>query len=125
MGAIVAANVAWGDAYVRGDGAGLASLYAEDARLMTEAGDVTGPSAIREWLLSRRAGADSVRGTATTTDQLDVAGDRAYEAGTLTYSLVAGTPAGSTRELRVRYSNFWQRQPDGRWLIVRSLRPVP
>jgi ketosteroid isomerase-like protein len=102
MGIIVGQNVTWGDALVRGDSATLGSVYAADAALMTSEGDVTGRPAIQHWLLQHRAAlADSVHATGTITDQLDVAGDRAYEAGTLTYTLVSRRQPGPARQLKV------------------------
>jgi len=119
MGAIVSANVRWGDALVRGDSATLGALYTDSAAFMTAGGDVTGRAAIVIALMGARGvGRDSLHGTATATDQLDVAGDRAYEAGTLTYTYA------SSRTLKVRYVNFWQQSGD-RWLLSRSLRPLP
>ena len=123
MGVIVATNVSWGDALVRGDSATLTSLYASDAVLMTPAGDVTGSAAIVSRLMkARRLAGDSIQGTAAVTDQLDVAGDRAYEAGTLEYTVMS--PQGSTRSVKVRYVNFWQLDA-GRWQLRRSFRPLP
>lgn len=123
MGSIVAVNVSWGDALVRGDSAALASLYTDDAVLMTTAGDVTGkPAIVAALMAARRPGGDSIHATATSSDQLDVAGDRAYEAGTLSYTVVS--PSGTPREVKVRYVNFW-RLAAGRWQLHRSLRPLP
>jgi ketosteroid isomerase-like protein len=123
MGEIVANNVLWGDALVRGDSTRLASLYTDDAALMGRPGDVTGKSAIVTTLMSgRRVDGDSIHGTATSTDQLDVAGDRAYEAGTITYTLVSSD--GTPRKVTVRYVNFWRRASGG-WQLSRSLRPLP
>ena len=53
---------------------------------------------------SRRPAGDSIHGTAAVTDQLDVAGERAYEAGTLEYMMIS--PAGKTRSVKVRYAEF-------------------
>lgn len=123
MGAIVANNVTWGDALVRGDSSALSSVYADDAVLMLREGDVTGKDAIVTSLMSaRRSGRDSIHGTATSTDQLDVAGDRAYEAGTLTYTVAS--PSGTPKKVTVRYVNFWQLAA-GSWHLHRSLRPLP
>ena len=123
MGAIVGVNVLWGDALVRGDSAALASAYTEDAVLMTPNGDVTGKALVVARLLSgRRPAGDSIHGTRAASDQVDVAGDRAYEAGTLTYVIVS--PGGKTREVNVRYVNFWQLEA-GSWKLRRSLRPLP
>ena len=64
---------------------------------------------------------DSIFATNTDTESLDIAGDRAYEAGTITFTVgPAGARPRNTAE--VRYITFWQRTPDGQWLIRRSLR---
>ena len=68
---------------------------------------------------------DSLHATRTETSQLDVAGDRAYEAGTLTYTMVSRGKPGPTRDTTVRYVTFWLRSPQGHWQMVRSLRPLP
>ena len=123
MGAIVGMNVAWGDALVRGDRATLASALLHDAVLMTATGDVTGRDSIVAALMSaRRPAGDSIHATAAATDQLDVAGDRAYEAGTLTYTVISRP--GTTAQVTVRYVNFWQLDA-GSWKLRRSLRPLP
>lgn len=126
MGAIVGMNVAWGDYHSRGDAAGLASLYAENAVLMTPQGDVTGKAAIRqhfERLFQLRT--DSILATNTATETLDVAGNRAYEAGTVIFTLGPRSGPGGSREHKVRYMTFWQQELDGRWLVRYSLRPSP
>ena len=126
MGAIVAANVAWGDALVRGDSLRLMNAYTSGAVLLTDSGDVSSPARIRDWLLARRAALqDSLHGTRTNTDHLEVATDRAYEAGTLAYILIRRDHPGQRREHVVRYATFWHRSPDGRWLMDKSLRPLP
>ena len=125
MGAIVATNVAWGDYHSRGDVAGISTLYTDDAVLMTVAGtDVVGQTAIREHfthLFATRP--DSILATNSATETLDVAGDRAYEAGTVTFTLQTKHGGTGPRTQVVRYMTFWQKTPDSRWLIRRSLRP--
>ena len=122
MGAIVATNVTWADALVRGDSTALRSVYLPDAVLMTSEGDVKGADAIVSRLLAtRRAIKDSIHGTATSTDRLDVAGDRAYEAGTISYTVVTSS---KSREVKARYVNFWQLAA-GRWQLTLSFRPLP
>lgn len=126
MSAIVAANVAWGDALVRGDSLTLMQAYTSGAVLLTDSGDVSSPAGVRDWLLARRAALkDSLYGTRTNTDHLEVARDRAYEAGTLAYILIPRDNPGQRREHVVRYATFWHRSPDGRWLMDKSLRPLP
>jgi len=124
IGVVVGINVQWGEKFNRGDAAGLAAFYALDAVLMTPGGDVRGSEAIqahfRRLFAERR---DTVLQSTMDTETLDVAGDRAYEAGTISYRLrPRGNPAGGERSDAVRYVTFWVRGPDGRWLIQRSLR---
>ena len=124
MGAIVGANVAWGDYHSRDDAGRIAALYTDDAVLMTAPGhDVVGRGAIREYfqhLFATRP--DSILATNSVTETVDVAGDRAYEAGTVTFTLRAKRGGTTPRTQVVRYITFWQKAPDGRWLIRRSLR---
>lgn len=124
MGPVIGANVAWGDRYGRGDAAGLAALYTEDAVLMTPAGDVVGRLAIQEHFGQLfRTRPDSVLATSSSTEVLDVAGPRAYEAGTLEITVGPRAGVGPVTQRVVRYITFWQQGPDGRWLIRASLRP--
>lgn len=126
MSAIVAANVAWGDALVRGDSLALRNAYTSGAVLMTDSGDVSSPTGIRDWLLTRRTRLkDSLYGTRTNTDHLEVAVDRAYEVGTLAYILIPRDHPDQRREHVVRYATFWHRSPNGHWLMDKSLRPLP
>lgn len=126
MGPVVGVNVVWGDRYARGDAAGLASLYAEDAVVMTSAGDVVGRQAIQEHFARLfRARPDSVLATSSSTEVLDVAGPRAYEAGTLEFTLGPRVGRGPVTQHAVRYMTFWQQTADGRWMIRVSLRPDP
>ncbi|MGH7322208.1 MAG: YybH family protein [Candidatus Rokuibacteriota bacterium] len=124
MAAIVGVNVTWGDHYNRGDAAALTAMDAPDAVVMMREGDATGTEAIRrhfERLFTTRR--DTVLASNVSTEALDVAADRAYEAGTVTYSLASRRNPGATRrEVRVRYITFWQMTPEGRRLIRRSLR---
>jgi uncharacterized protein (TIGR02246 family) len=124
MGAMVATNVTWGDLHSRGDASGLAALYTEDAVLMRAGDDVVGRAAILKHFQGVvRTRPDSILATSTATETIDVAGDRAYEAGTVIYTVrPRADPTAAPREIQIRYVNFWQRQPDGRWLIRRSHR---
>lgn len=124
MGEIVGRNVMWGDLFARGDAEALAQLYAANAVLMTPQGDLVGTDAIRDhFILLFATRTDTILGTNTATEALDVAGNSAYETGTLARTV---RPLGDTtappRETRLRYSTWWERAPDGQWLIRRSLR---
>ena len=122
LGAFIGQNVMWGDRHGRGNAQALAMMYTEDAVLMTPKGDIVGREAILrhfERLFATRT--DSIFATSTDTESLDVAGDRAYEAGTITFTVGPRGP-GPGAPRKVRYVTFWQRMPDGQWLIRRSLR---
>ena len=122
LGAFIGQNVMWGDRHSRGDAQGLAAMYAEDAILMAPEGDVVGRDAIRRHFEKLFAGrTDSIFATNTETETLDIAGDRAYEAGTITFTIGPRGPGPGTPR-PVRYVTFWQRTPEGQWLIRRSLR---
>lgn len=127
LGPVVAANVAWGDYLARGDAAGLAGLLAADAVLMLPEGDLTGRETIRSWLERRIAErADTILATETLTETLDVAGDRAYEAGTLVFTMGGRDRSDAAPvRIRARYLTFWQRETGGSgeyWSIRRIYR---
>jgi uncharacterized protein (TIGR02246 family) len=105
-----------------GDAAGMATFYAEDARLLAEHADlVRGRDAIeRFWreAISRARAANAVR--TISLDEVISSGDLGYALGTV----VVRIPAD--RELTTKYATVWQRDPDGRWrLAVDSSSPNP
>ena len=105
-----------------GDAAGMASFYAEDAKLLAENADlVRGRGAIeRFWreAISRARTADAVR--TISLHEVASSGDLGYALGTV----VVRIPSG--RELTTKYATIWQRGADGRWrLAVDSSSPNP
>jgi uncharacterized protein (TIGR02246 family) len=122
MGAVIGQNVQWGDRHSRGNAVALAGMYTDDAVLMAPAGDIVGRDAIRRHFEHQFAArTDSIFATNTETETLDVAGERAYEAGTITFQVGPRGSGPGTPQV-IRYVTFWQQQADGRWLIRRSLR---
>jgi len=121
MGALVGTNVLWGEYYNTGNATALIGLYLDDAVVMQPSGDLVGREAIlayyRQLFESRT---DSIVSSSVDTEALDVAGDRAYEAGTISYQ-VREAGADQPTDHRVRYVTFWQRTADG-WRIRRTLR---
>jgi uncharacterized protein (TIGR02246 family) len=126
MGTVVATNATWGDAFARGDAAVLANLYLPDGVLMAAEGDITGRDAIHQFFAARfRTRHDTVLAISTTTEALEVAGQRAYEAGTITYTVAPRDQPAAARASSTRYATFWQQDSAGAWRIRRSLRSLP
>jgi uncharacterized protein (TIGR02246 family) len=105
-----------------GDAAGMASFYAEDARLLAEHADlIRGRDAIeRFWreAISRARAADAVR--TIRLDEVTSSGDLGYALGVVVVQIPSG------RELSTKYATIWQRDADGRWrLAVDSSSPNP
>jgi uncharacterized protein (TIGR02246 family) len=105
-----------------GDAAGMASFYAEDAKLLAENADlVRGRGAIeRFWreAIDRARAANAVR--TISLDEVTSSGDLGYALGTV----VVRIPPG--RELTTKYATIWQRDADGAWrLAVDSSSPNP
>jgi uncharacterized protein (TIGR02246 family) len=103
-----------------GDAAGMASFYAEDAKLLAENAElVRGRGAIecfwREAInRARAANAERI----INLDEVTSSGDLGYVLGTV----VVRIPFG--RELTTKYATIWQRDADGRWrLAVDSSSP--
>jgi len=104
-----------------GDAAGMASFYAEDAKLLAENADlVRGRGAIeRFWrvAIDRARAANAVR--TISLDEVTSSGDLGYALGTV----VVRIPG---RELTTKYATIWRRDADGRWrLAVDSSSPNP
>jgi uncharacterized protein (TIGR02246 family) len=105
-----------------GDAAGMASFYAEDAKLLAENADlVRGRGAIeRFWreAIDRARAASAVR--TISLHEVTSSGDLGYALGTVVIRIPSG------RELTTKYATIWPRDADGRWrLAVDSSSPNP
>ncbi len=112
MQAIADANNRLVDALGRGDSAGVASVYAEDGKLMpTGSPTVAGLEAIQQfWQALMDMGAKSA--TLRTTD-LDEQGDTAIESGA--YTLIIEPDGADPIKDVGKYLVVWKRQTDGTW----------
>ena len=117
--AIDAANKAWTDAFVRADVPALVTLYADDAvSYQAYSPPATGRAGIEaafKRLFSQVKFSD-IKGT---TEDLTVAGDKAYELGS--YSGMFTPAKGKAMADSGRYVNVWKRQADGSWKIWRDM----
>lgn len=106
------------DAFVAGDAAAAAALFAEDAVLLLPGMDgIQGRAAIRQAL----AGAFSVvryQSVVAHIDEVQFFGDYALERGTTVMTYTAG---GQTVADRGKYMVAWTRGPGGTWLIHRDV----
>lgn len=126
LGTLLALHATWGDAFTRGDQIAVTRLYAPDAVLMLPSGDVIGHRGISEYFADIFDGRrDTVLAINTSSEALDMAGDRAYEAGTITYTVAPRARPTESRVVQTRYLAFWGRNPEGYWRITRMFRPVP
>lgn len=120
-------NANYAASFLRGDAAGLASGYSDDAVVMRSGrSDLVGRANIE---------ADFAKGFAATTNTiltfqagtqtLDVAGDHAWEYGTGTMTVrPKATPNAAPTTTHFKYLTFWRREPDGAWRVVRDLGVV-
>jgi uncharacterized protein (TIGR02246 family) len=105
-----------------GDAAGMASFYAEDAKLLAENAElIRGRDAIEAFwrsAIDRARAADAVR--TINLDEVTNSGDLGYALGTV----VVRIPGRG--ELTTKYATIWQRDADGQWrLAVDSSSPNP
>jgi uncharacterized protein (TIGR02246 family) len=104
-----------GAAFTRGDVAGVAALYAEDARLLPPQSSVLwGRQAIQEfWQGARDMG---VRALALRTEEVEARGDLAYELGSATLDIRAAD--GALIQDTVKYVVIWKRRSSGPWQLA-------
>ena len=102
-------NRRFAEAFPRGDGAGVAAVYADDAVVLPPGSPrVTGRDGIRQFW---QAVIDSgVRNVSLQTDDLDVSGEMAREIGTGTLTVRAED--GQEQLVTVKYVVIWKRQGD-------------
>ena len=94
-----------------------AALSAPDAIMIPEAGNpVRGRPALAEWVKRVPAGAR----LATTTEDIVGRGDVAIERGSYVETPPA-VPGAAPQTFTGSYLLVWQKQSDGRWLIVRNI----
>ena len=119
---MIDANLArFADAFKRGDAAGLAALYADDAvELNPGLPPSEGVEAIQQGFTSFFNGVTATDAKFTTHD-IVIGGNTAIERGTYALRL---RPKGGTGNDIVdtgKYLTVWQRQPDGLWKIIRGI----
>lgn len=110
---IAEAAMAFSRALERGDAAGMAAQYVEDATLVPPNGRlVTGKEAILTFWTPRNPEFRTLEHSLTT-DRLEVTGDVAVEVGT--WRQRSQLREEDPREAAGRYLVVWRRQPDGSW----------
>jgi uncharacterized protein (TIGR02246 family) len=104
------------------------AVFADDAVIMGQgAPDVAGAEAIRAMymgMLEQFAIAADL-----TSEEIEVAGDLAYERGTYTLKLTQKSDGRVVADLKNRYIHIFKRQPDGAWkewrMMVNSAEAAP
>jgi uncharacterized protein (TIGR02246 family) len=102
-------------AFNRGDAAGVAAGYAEDAKVLPPGGAmVSGRQAIQQfWQGVMGMG---VREVDLQTQEAQAGGDLAYEIGSATLKIQP--EGGSATTDTVKYVVVWKRQPGGTWQLA-------
>lgn len=107
------ASSIWAQALNSGDTAALASLYTDDAVLVSPGAEiVSAPRAISDfWAAKRRSGASDFH-ILSVSERVD--GDTIYQSAVWTTKF---TSNGASSELEGQMTNVLVRQDDGRWKI--------
>jgi len=107
-------NAKWAEAFNRGDAAGVAALYTEDATLMPPgASMVEGRQAIQDfWQKVIQSG---LKDAALTTVNVQGNGDTAYEIGKV--SLTAHLPGKDPQVISGKYVVVWKKGSDDMWKL--------
>lgn len=117
--AIEKANSEWAAAMKTGDAAAIAAPYAEDAVFVRVDGScVKGRSAIEAMYRERFAKAGLASATKIDSKSVVVDGDLAYESG---YGEMTMSKDGKPATAGGPFLTVWQRQPEGRWKILRNI----
>lgn len=109
----------WADAFKRGDAAGVAALYTDDAMvLMTSVPAMRGRAAIEAGNAKMMPGM-GVKDVKISVDDVEVHGDVAIETGKYEFTL---QPPGATAPTvdTGTYVAVWKRQADGSWKLYRD-----
>jgi ketosteroid isomerase-like protein len=107
-------------ALAQGDVEACLQLYTADAIVRpANMEPVRGHEALREFF-SRWFGAMRIHNAKYTTDELEVAGDSAYQIGRYEGEVHANGQAGAFSD-RGSFSIVWKRQPDGGWKYHRGI----
>lgn len=124
--AIAAENAKWLEAFNRGDAAGVAALYTDDATVLPPNSEmIQGRQAIQSyWSDGIQMG---LKDASFTTVNVGGGGDMAYEIGKYTIKIQAASQEAMTDS--GKYVVVWKRQADGTWKlqadIWNSSMPMP
>jgi uncharacterized protein (TIGR02246 family) len=103
----------------RGDTAGLASAYADDAWVMAPGAPLASGRAAIAQMNAGMFSALTISSASIKTSDLILSGDYAIESGT--YSMKMKPKTGNAFDDVGKYLAVWQKQPDGSWKMIRDI----
>jgi uncharacterized protein (TIGR02246 family) len=110
----------FGAAYNSGDAAAVANLYSEDGvALPAHQPAIEGRAAIQQWLQGFFA--ENTAKLVITSQELQIAGDWAYDRGMFTMTLTPKKGGGKPIEDAGKYLVILKRQADGAWKVHRDM----